>query len=220
MSKTASAFESATSNAIRTTRVRGQRGFSLIEIMIVLAIIGGMLAIGAPRLFNSSSAMRGAVRKMAVMTRDLRNTARLTNSTMRIVISMDDEKGHSYWIESAPGNVTLLSEEQEKELSSLTSSQQEDQKGSSKFSEDSRVLKSPQTLPRGMYFGGVEYADRKEETTSGTTYVHFFPQGLAEDVAIHLTDRKTLNWTIAIHPLTGRADIFEKKISVKEIRGQ
>mgnify|MGYP001486830162 FL=1 len=187
--------------------------------MLVIAIIAGILAIGAPRLFSSSSQMRTAVRRIAVMTREVRNLARLTNSTMRIVISMNDEKGHSYWIESAPGNAPILTEEQEKELERLSSFAREE-KPKTRFEMDTRILKEPERLPRGLIFESVELASRSEIITSGAAFIHFFPQGLSEAAAIHLASGDNHHWTIAINPLTGRADVYERKVSLKEIQGQ
>lgn len=197
---------------------RSDQGFTLIEIMVVIGIIAAVVAIGAPKLFNTTNQMRSTVRKMAIMTRDIRNIARLYNSTARLVIVMNDKEGHSYVVESAPGNATLLSEDQQKELDSMTSSQREDEKPKSEFSVEGRVTKESVSLPRGLFFESVEYGNRKELVTSGTAFVHFFPQGLAEEAAIHLTNRKTLNWTVTVNPLTGRAEVFERKVMLKDLK--
>jgi general secretion pathway protein H len=204
----------------RDLSLQSARGFTLIEVMVVIAILAAVVAVGAPKLFNSSSQMRSSVRRMAIMTRDVRNIARLYNSTARMVFSMPKDKTHSYWVESASGNVTLMSEDQEQELEKLTKSQREDEQPKNEFEIDARVTKEAIDLPRGLFFEGVEYDNRKEMIGSGVAYVHFFPQGLAEGAAIHLTNRKTLNWTIAINPLTGRAEVYERKISLKELRAR
>jgi Tfp pilus assembly protein FimT len=188
--------------------------------MIVIAIIAGIIAIGAPKLFSSAAAQRTAVRKLAVMTREIRNNSRLYNCTTRIVISMEKDKGHGYTIESAEGNAALMTEDQEKEVEKLTDIQKENEGKSAKFSQETRVLKKPIALPKGLFFESVEYTGRTKPITEGTAMVNFFPQGLSEEVAIHMTDRKTLNWTIAINPLTGRADVYERKITLKEITGR
>src|SRR5436305_256335 len=112
-------------------------GFTLVEIMIVMIIVVAILSLGASALFKSSTSMRTFIREMAIRTREIRNVARLTSSTMRIVVSMNDEKGHSYWIESAPGVATLMSEEQIKELNRLTGSQREDAAPKNEFEQDS-----------------------------------------------------------------------------------
>lgn len=205
---------------IRAGRAQsGVSGFTLVEIMIVMAILVAVIALGSSALFKSSTNMRTFIREMAIRTREIRNVARLTNSTMRIVISMNEEKGHSYWLESAPGVVTLMSEEQIKELSRLTESQREEKAPAKEFEIDSRIMRKAQKLPRGLAFESVEFAT-KEPITQGLAYVHFFPQGLSEDVAIHLTDKVNLNWTITINPLTGRAQVYERKITLKELRTQ
>jgi general secretion pathway protein H len=203
---------------VTKNRFFNRSGFTLIEIMIVIAILAAVTAIGVPRMFGGATRMRSAIRKMAIMTREVRNVARLTQSTGRIVINMEAEKPHTYWVESAPGNAPMLSEEQEEELERMTRSQREDEAPKSQFKPETSVVKTPIELPRGLYFEGVELGSRKEEITEGKAYIHFFPQGLSEEAAIHISDRKSLNWTITVHPLTGRADVYERKIMLKDLR--
>ena len=193
-------------------------GFTMVEIMVVVAIIAAVMAVGAPKLFNTSAAMRSTVRKMAVMTREIRDSARLTGSTKRIVIDMNKEKGYSFWVETAFGNITLLTAEKQKDLERLTKIQRDDEKPKDVFAIDHKITKKPESLPRGMIVESVEIAGHEDPITEGKAYIHFFPQGLVEEAVIHFSDRKTLNWTLSINPLTGRADVFERKISLKELR--
>ncbi|MEK7358546.1 MAG: type II secretion system protein, partial [Bdellovibrionota bacterium] len=67
--------------------------------MIVLAIIVGILTVAAPRLFSTSTQMRAAIRKLAVISREVRNNARMYNMTTRLVIDMKKEGAHSYVVE-------------------------------------------------------------------------------------------------------------------------
>ena len=193
-------------------------GFTLIEIMIVISIIAATLAIGGQKMFDSSTTQRSAVRKLGILTREIRNVARLTNQTSRLVIQMDDQKGHTYSVESAPGTAMLLTEDQKKDLDSLTELQREDDKKKETFQPDTRLVKSPIQLPRGLFFESVEFSNTKEPITKGKAYIHYFPSGLSENAAIHITNRKTLNWTITIHPLTGRAEVYERKATLKELQ--
>ncbi|MCM2280629.1 MAG: type II secretion system GspH family protein [Bdellovibrionaceae bacterium] len=195
-------------------------GFTLIEVMVVMAIIGGILVVLAPRLVDKKSKMKDAVRELTTLTREIHNAARLFNSTYRLVVRMDDKKGHTYTVESTPGNATVLSEEQEEELDKGLSTDQDKAQSKNEFSEDPRVLKKAVQLPSGFYIGEIEYGNRSEPMTEGVAYIHFFPQGLTEEAVIHLTDRKTLNWTIALHPITGRANLFERRVTLRELREQ
>lgn len=202
---------------LRTQQQSG--GFTLVEIMIVIAIIGGVLAIGVPKMFSTASTMRAAVRKLAVITRDIRNNSRLYQVTTRLAISLDKDKGYTYLVESSPGIVLMRSELQEKELERLTEKQAEESKKKVQFSTDARVLKKPVTLPKGMKFEDVEKTGRDEAQAGGMAYINFYPQGLSEEAAIHISDGGSLHWTIVINPLTGRADVYEKRITLKELRG-
>ncbi len=197
-----------------------QGGFTLIEIMIVITIIAAVMAIGAPLLVNKKSKMKSTIQKIAVMAREVHSLAKLENRTYRIVLSMNQDKGHSYWVESANGQVGLLSEEKEKELSFLTKIDRDEKVGESPFKIDTHVTKEPIKFPKDLYVLSVEYGSRSAVIDSGVAYIHFLPQGLTEEAVIHLGDRKTLNWTIAIHPLTGRATIFEKYVSLKELQNR
>jgi general secretion pathway protein H len=194
-------------------------GFTLIEVMMVMVILVAVMSVGAPMLFTTQSAMRSAVRELATRTREIRNIGRLYGSTMRLVINMDDEKGHSYWVESATGSVTLMSDEQKKEFEKMTSVQREKEAPKKEFEMDSRVMKKPQKLPKGFFFESVEFAGRETKTT-GQAMIHFFPAGISENVAIHFTDRKRFEWTIAINPLTGRADVYERKLTLKDLESK
>jgi prepilin-type N-terminal cleavage/methylation domain-containing protein len=204
-------------------RAYAQAGFTLIEIIVVIAIILGVLAVGAPRLISSSTQSRAEIRKMAVLTREIRTNARLFNLTSRLVLDMNDQSGHSYRVESASGHVTVLSEEMEKELERLTRLQRETEESGlskGKFKLETRLTKKPRRLPKGLYIDEVEFGSRGTAITKGEAFIHFFAQGLAEEAVIHLSDRGTLNWTIAINPLTGRATVYERKVTLKEIRQQ
>jgi len=196
-----------------------QNGFTLVEIMIVIAIIGGVLVIGVPKMFSTSTAMRGAIRKIAVMTRDIRNNSRLYGVTTRLVLTTNKEKGYSYAVESSPGVVLMMTEEKQSELDKLTSAQRDGEKKTTTFTPETRVLKKVVSFPKGMIVEDVEKVGKQEASADGKVFINFYPNGLAEEAAIHVGDGKELHWTISINPLTGRADVYEKRISLKEIKG-
>jgi general secretion pathway protein H len=186
--------------------------------MVVMLIMAGVLAFGGTRIFNPNENRRSQVRKIAVETKELRTAARLQNSTFRLVFSMDDEKGHKFWVESASGHALQMSEEQEKELAKLTEIQREGSyKGKSKFTRDKK-LGNEVALTGGLVFEGIEISGRSKEITSGLAYVHFFPAGLSDEALIKIGDRKNQHWTIKIHPLTGSAEILNRNASFKDLQ--
>ena len=112
----------------------------------------------------------------------------------------------------------MMNEEQMKDVERMTEMQRKDAGIAEQFKPSSRLVQGEITLPSGLFFADVEYANKKEPITQGRAFVHFFPHGLSEEVAIHVTDRKSLNWTITVHPLTGRADVYERRAELKELR--
>ena len=92
-----------------------QRGFTLIEIMIVLAIMAALITVGAPRLLkNNEGNIKAVARNFIVLSKELRNKARLTNSTYRLAISMEADEP-KYWVERANGPQAVDPEAYEKE---------------------------------------------------------------------------------------------------------
>ena len=77
-----------------------------------------------------------------------------------------------------------------------------------------------QPLNGGLLIEGVEINGRSKEFTEGRAYVHFFPQGLSDEAVIKLGDRKNQHWSIVIHPLTGAAEIFNRSVTLKELKAK
>lgn len=195
-----------------------EKGFTLIEVMIVLALVGALIGYGAPRIFKKQSNIKSVARHFLVLSREIRNKARLSNSTYRLVIEMDD-KNSKYWVEKASGPRTIDIEaaELEKEKNSDKKSDKENAPPPL-FQTDKSLSKGDQKLPDGLRFGQVETVNLKAPITSGTAYIHFFPEGFVEAAAIQITDGNKLTWTLVFNPLTGQADIIEKAQSLKEIK--
>ena len=197
---------------------QSESGMTLIEIMVVIAIVAFIITGAVARVDSSGRQIKQAVRRFSILGKDLHNRAKIFRKTYRIVLQIDEEKGHSYWVESSTSNVTLLSEEKQEELDRLTALQREGMIKDPGFTLDSQVTKKPFTLPQPLKIDSVEFTSRKEPLSSGKIYIHFFPQGLVEEAALHLSDGDKLHWTIAFSPVTGRAEVFSKKIALKEIR--
>lgn len=192
--------------------IKSSRGFTLIEIMIVLAIIASMITLVAPRMVRKDGNIKSVARQFVVMSKEIRNKARLTNSTYRLVIDLDDE-GNKYWVEKSNGPQPVDPEGYEK------AKEKEDKDGPPPlFQKDKSVLKREQSLPNGLRFGSVETTNMKAPITSGLAYIHFFGEGFVEAAALQITNGNNLTWTLVFNPLTGQADIIEKAQSLKDIQ--
>lgn len=190
-----------------------QRGFTLIEIMIVLAIVAGLITLGAPRLLKKDGNIKSVARNFIVLSKEVRNKARLTNSTYRLAISMEPGE-EKYWLERASGPQAVDPEAYEKEKDE----DKDEDAPPPLFQVDTSLIKKEKKLPEGLRFGSVETVNMKAPMTSGVAYIHFFPEGFVEASAVQITNGNNLTWTLVFNPLTGQADIIEKASSLKDIQ--
>ena len=209
---------------LKTSKIKPTQvaGFTLIEIMIVLSIVAGATALLLTRIDNTNNRLKAAVRKIGTLSRDIRYRAKLHNVTYRLVIDMhsgsESEKPHEYWVER--GAKYLLSSynhspyEEDKDLDEELD---EKQAPPPDFEMDTSLTPKKKTLPRGLIFAGVEVASLTEKITSGTIYIHYLPEGLVDESAIHIKYSEDIQWTLSIHPLTGKVDILNQPMSLKEI---
>lgn len=191
-------------------------GFTLIEIMIVLAILGGIIAVGLPRLVRPNEQnLMSTLRHITVLSKEVRNKARLNKATYRIAFRMSKEEGHAYWVERASGKVLIDPEAEEARLR-----EDENDRPPSPFQFDDSLMKEIKPFPPRFFFASIETATREDASEAGTGYIHYFPEGLVEESAIHITNGKNMNWTLAIHPLTGKVNVIKDNVSLEEIRRQ
>lgn len=193
-------------------RQTSRSGFTLIEVMLVIGIMAVLVAFGLPRMIKKEGNIKDVARKFMVMGKEVRNKAKLFQSTYRLVIRMNGEE-HTYWVEKAPGSQLLASEDEKEKLEKMKS---ENPEYKDPFQIDKTILKEPTPLPRGIYFGQVENSSSPEPTNDGDAYIHFFPEGNMERSAIQLTNRKNTTWTLVFNPITGHAEIFEEAKTIKE----
>lgn len=191
-----------------------QSGFSLFEILVTVGLIAFLMAILVPRLApRTDSPLKKTARHLLVLGPDIRNSARLKNRTFRLVFDMTGDH-HTFWVESAPGVVpakTALRLEEESKLS-------EDERPAEVFQKEGKYTKDAFELPKDLFFAKIETPSFPEGASSGQAFLYFSPEGLVEPAAIQLTNGKETTWTLIVNPLTGRMDLVDRAISLRDLK--
>lgn len=203
-------------------------GFTLIELMVVVAIIAGMVTMAMPYMSSRNQKSKSFLRQFTVLSRDLHTKAKLHGVVYRLVIDMGDpnarEPHQSYWVEKSNRKVFLKENEEGEELKRLTDNKDKDeekQKDPKGFELDPKFFKEPKELPAGMRFEKIELTRSKEPIVSGKAFIHYMPEGLVDEAALQIKGSEAQQaWTIAIHPLTGRAELISKVTSLKDLKSQ
>lgn len=193
--------------------------------MIVLAIVGGVIALGMPYISSRNTKTKAMLREMTVLSRELHTKAKLQGAVYRLVIDLGNEAEganakQSYWVEKANGGAVVRANEEEKTMQAAKESDPEKRKDPRGFEQDKSVIKSARELPPGMRFEKVELTRLKSPVRFGRAFIHYMPQGLVDEAAIHIKGEKEQAWTISIHPLTGKAEVISKTLSLKDISSQ
>ncbi len=181
--------------------------------MIVLAILGGLVAIGLPKIQGQKNKIKSVVRQMATLSREVRNHARLKRMTYRIAFHLDEKKP-TYWLEAAPGNVVIPSEATYEKMQHMD----EKERPANPFQKVDKPLKGEKELPSGIRFKSIETPSHREPVTDGIAYIYYTPEGLVEKAVIQINNDSGVTWSLILNPLTGQADIVDKPIFLKDLK--
>jgi general secretion pathway protein H len=191
--------------------------------MIVLVIVTGMITMAMPYINNRNTKVKGFLREFTVLSRELHTKAKLQGVMYRLVLELPEENPSStthreprYWVEKSTSQ-TVLKEDEEK-IEDVKKDDEKKAKVPGGFEIDMQIMKKPKTLPGGLYFEKVELTRVKNPITNGKAYIHYLPQGLVDEAAIFIKGEGKQAWTVAIHPLTGKAELISKSISLREIK--
>jgi general secretion pathway protein H len=195
-----------------------KNGFSLLEMIIVISIIGAVTAIALPGLLDKKSNTRKVFREFVVAGKDIRNRAKLAGVTYRLAFRLTENK-QAWWVEKANKNVLLDKKKLEDARNEAKSTfrQKDDDKPVSEFQPDTTIFKKEQTLPKGFFFKQIESGPQDLIATDGTAYIHFFPQGYIEPSAIQIIDDRKNIWTLVFNPITGQSDIIPDAKTLKDL---
>jgi len=205
------------------------KGFTLLEVMIVLAILGGVIVLAMPYASNRNSQTRTFLRQLTVLSRELHTRAKLQGAVYRLVIDMKaassrnekDAPAQQYWVEKSNGRAVIKPNEEGEAMEKARRNDKKEENADPRgFAMDTSLVKAPKELPSPLRFDRVELTRLKDAVTEGKAYIHYLPEGLVDEAAIHIRGDKNQIWTISIHPLTGRAELISKSVSLQEMRSQ
>jgi type II secretory pathway pseudopilin PulG len=211
-----------------------------MEVLIVLALVAGLFALGLPRMNLGRDNLRKTSREIAVLVREIRLQARLQQSTYRLVFDFSDNLRPHYWVEKARGQINpqdmgLQSLERRAEAARARERGTHiDREKPSPFQVDTKILKEPKSLPRGIQIRSIEvqraqiYVPSEDSTAStkastlndseGLRAIHFSPQGLVELSTIQIQNSREQVWSLIVNPLTGQTSIVTRAVSLDELR--
>lgn len=170
-------------------------GFTLLELSIVLLVLAIAAAFVIPRLRDpESTALAASAARLATTARLLYEEAAFRRTPMRLNLDLDKQ---AYW-------VTVL--------------RADDPETAPEFVPDATPLTRPVALPEAVAFADV-VLPALGTVKEGIVFAQFLPEGYADPLVVHLTNRRSEYATLAIEPLTGRTRVGDGYIELDGTRG-
>lgn len=193
-------------------------GFSLIELLVVIALIALITMLALPGISSYFQvSIHAASREIASVIKEAYNATMITGNVHRVVFNISEGE---YWVESGPRSILLdtrESKEKAEKLKKFSTSIVSSSSGESQFQMDKTVTRKKLSLPTGVKFEDVLSEKTPQPIETGMAYAHFFPNGMSEQTAIHLSDKSKHKMTLAITALLGQTDLYERYATATEV---
>ena len=171
----------------------GKRGFTLVELIVVVAIVSVLAGMIAPRMYNlsGSARLRQSSRRFLATARYARDFAATRRCKCRLTI---DTKEQGYTL----------------------TRQKDAEHDPNEFVPLEASLAKPQRLPDGLRFGSlrIEPALPRPQADANADYIDFDPTGRADAAVVEITDGQGV-YSVLVTPYTGYARLVEG--SAKEL---
>lgn len=201
-------------------------GFSLLELMVVVVLIGGLILIAIPSLRALTSLdIKKEITKIAGLASEVYDRAAIMGKTHRIVFDMDEQK---YWVEEKEGeigdiNPELGYEELMKEQIKKNLLKDEKDKFMPSFKAAEGSLGEKQDLPANVVIHGVWTEQMSEVARKGQASIYFFSDGYTQSsfVSLALKGEDVENaFYLSLSPLTGKAFINVGEPEISDLTGK
>ena len=159
-----------------------KKGYTLIELIVVLVLVGMMLTLAAPRLRNAllTDNLKGAARKMIGIINNLRNEAIREQRDYFLHLNLDANR---FWV--SYGSMT----DEERAVAG--------EEGSS--------------LPPDIRIHDV-WVKGEGKMERGTTRIWFTRRGYTQKSAIHLSSEDGRELTLILSPFLGKVKVVNKYV--------
>ena len=168
--------------------LRKSCGFTLIEILVVMVILGGLLFLTVPKFKDFTDInIKSASRNLSGTIKYLYNEAIFKKNIYKLAFDIDNGV---YWVEFMQDNQFEVSTDP--------------------------VLKRKK-LPDGVYFEDIFTERTQQKVDSGNeAFILFLPNGFVDYAVIHIGRSGGDSFTIETKPYTGGTRIYDKYYELRQ----
>jgi prepilin-type N-terminal cleavage/methylation domain-containing protein len=164
----------------------GFKGFTLIELAVVIVILGVMIALVAPRFADIGNAnLKRSSRHLTGMIRFLRDESQAKKTVYRLRF---DVQAGRYWAEA----LTLTTD------------------NTAEFTRSTSVIGGEGSLAGQTTFRDITVVSHPDDP-----YILFTPDGWVEHALIHLRDGEDRDFTLIVSPLMGNTELRDGYVEEK-----
>lgn len=193
-----------------------RRGFTLIEILVVIAVLAAIVGIGTPTIKNVlRTNLRSSAFQIASLSKFAYDSAVIRGRVHRIVFDFDKK---TFQLQVSMSDEMVVEQEEDQEAASGLSPDKKEEEKPQNFSDFPGEIGKKQKLASGVELDSVENLNTKKKYTQDIAYLYFFPQGATEDTIIRLSGQKNRTgfYSIRLNPLNGKAKVEGRYLEAEE----